>query len=118
MFQTRSRAGTERLHPAGRSRHGAGGHLCVGKVLYEISTGKDRKRLRSCRRIGPVGGRTRPDPVQQAHSKRPAGPNPRLRYRDAEEMMSALLAFQFCRRGPFEGKIPQSSFRKFSLIGP
>jgi hypothetical protein len=30
--------------------------------------------------------------------------DPRLRYRDAEELMSSLLSFQFSPRGPFAGR--------------
>ncbi|MDR3457334.1 MAG: serine/threonine-protein kinase [Verrucomicrobiae bacterium] len=117
MFQTGSRVGTEGYIPPEGPGTARADIYALGKVLYEISTGKDRNDY----------------PELPADLGRPADErdliqfnqiiikacraNPRLRYRAAEEMMSDLLAFQFCRPGPLDGKIPQSSIRMFSLIG-
>ena len=43
--------------------------------------------------------------------------NPRLRYRDAEEMMSDLLAFQFCHRGLFEEGRARSISKLMGILG-
>jgi hypothetical protein len=40
-----------------------------------------------------------------------------LRYRDAEEMMSALLAFQFSQRDPHEERIRQNAASVMTIIG-
>jgi len=117
MFQTRSRAGTEGFIPPEGPGTARADIYALGKVLYEISTGMDRNHYPElpadlCRL---ADGR---DLIQfNKIILKACRANPRLRYRDAEEMMSDLLAFQFCRPGPFEGKIPQSSIRMFSIIG-
>ena len=116
MFQTRSRAGTEGFIPPEGPGTARADIYALGKVLYEISTGKDRNDYPELPAdLGRLAdGR---DLIQfNKIILKACRANPRLRYRDAEEMMSDLLAFQFCRRGPFDGKIPPSSIRMFSIF--
>jgi serine/threonine protein kinase len=116
MFQTRSRAGTEGFIPPEGPGTARADIYALGKVLYEISTGKDRNDYPELPAdLGRLAdGR---DLIQfNKIILKACRANPRLRYRDAEEMMSDLLAFQFCRRGPFEGKIPQSSIKIFNIF--
>ena len=106
MFQTGSRVGTEGFIPPEGPGTARADIYALGKVLYEISTGKDRNAYPELPAdLGRLAdGR---DLIQfNKIILKACRANPRLRYQDAEEMMSALLAFQFCRRGPFRRKNP------------
>ena len=116
MFKTRSRVGTEGFIPPEGPGTARADIYALGKVLYEISTGQDRNDYPELPAdLGrPADGR---DLIQfNKIIIKACRANPRLRYRDAEEMMSDLLAFQFCQHGPLDGKIPQSAIRMFSMI--
>jgi serine/threonine protein kinase len=117
MFQTGSRVGTEGYIPPEGPGTARADIYALGKVLYEISTGKDRNAYPELPAdLGRPADRR--DLIQfNKIILKACRANPRLRYREAEEMMTDLLAFQFCRRGPFDGKIPQSSDRIFGMIG-
>ena len=43
--------------------------------------------------------------------------DPRMRFRDTEDVMSALLSFQFCRHNPVRKKITRTSYWVVSIIG-
>lgn len=105
MFKTRSRVGTEGyIAPEGPGTARADIYA-LGKVLYEASTGKDRNQYPELPADMGNAVATR-DLIQFNRIVLKASrANPRLRYRDAEEMMSDLLAFQFSQRDPFEGRI-------------
>lgn len=104
MFKTRSRVGTEGyIAPEGPGTPRADIYS-LGKVLYEISTGKDRHAYPELpdRMENPAVAR---DMVRfNKIILRACRSDPRLRYRDAEELMSSLLSFQFSPRGPFAGR--------------
>lgn len=102
MFKTRSRVGTEGyIAPEGPGTARADIYA-LGKVLYEISTGKDRNAYPELPAQMGAASATR-DLIQfNKIVLKACRANPRLRYGDAEEMMSDLLAFQFSPRDPFE----------------
>jgi len=117
MFQTGSRVGTEGYIPAEGPGTAQADIYALGKVLYEISTGMDRNQYPE---LPADLGRLADGRDLIKFNKiilKACRANPRLRYREAEEMMSELLAFQFCPRGPFEGRILRSSTTVFSLVG-
>ena len=88
----------------------------LGKVLYEISTGRDRNeypelpaRLEDNRE-----GR---DLVQfNKIVVKACRTNPGQRYESADELMTALLTFQFCRFNPHKAKI-HSRLTKLIAVG-
>ena len=117
MFKTRSRVGTAGyIAPEGPGTARADIYA-LGKVLYEISTGKDRNDYPEL--PADLGSPAAARDLIRFNKivLKACRANPRLRYRDAEEMMSDLLAFQFSQPGPLEGKIPPTYIRVFSLIG-
>ena len=98
MFKTRSRVGTEGyIAPEGPGTARADIYA-LGKVLYEISTGKDRNEYPEL--PADMGNTAATHDLVQFNKivLKACRANPRLRYRDAEEMMNDLLAFQFGRR--------------------
>lgn len=104
MFKTRSRVGTEGyIAPEGPGAARADIYA-LGKVLYEISTGKDRNAYPEL--PADMGGPSAARDLIQFNKivLRACRTNPRLRYHDAEELMSDLLAFQFSPLRPFEEK--------------
>jgi serine/threonine protein kinase len=89
----------------------------LGKVLYEISTGKDRHDYPE---LPAELGNTAEDRDLIQFNKivlKACRANPRLRYKSAEEMMSALLAFQFCRHDPRREKVLQTSVQVIGTVG-
>jgi eukaryotic-like serine/threonine-protein kinase len=117
MFQTRSRAGTEGFIPPEGPGTARADIYALGKVLYEISTGKDRNAYPEL-------------PADLDHTAdgcdlvqfnqiilKACRANPRLRYRDADEMMSALLTFQFCRRDPLRETFNPTTIRIIGYLG-
>lgn len=104
MFKTRSRVGTEGyIAPEGPGTARADIYS-LGKVLYEMSTGKDRNEYPAL--PADMGSPSAERDLVQFNKiiLKSCRTNPRLRYQDAEEMMSDLLSFQFARRKPFEDK--------------
>jgi serine/threonine protein kinase len=104
MFKTRSRVGTEGyIAPEGPGTARADIYA-LGKVLYEISTGQDRNEYPEL--PADMGGPAAARDLVQFNKivLKACRTNPRLRYRDTQEMMSDLLAFQFCPRGPLGDK--------------
>ena len=89
----------------------------LGKVLYEISTGKD---LNSYPELpSDLGNTTTARDVVRFNKivLNACRTNPRLRYRDAEEMMSALLAFQFSQRDPHAERLRQNAVSVMTIFG-
>ena len=117
MFKTRSRVGTEGfIAPEGPGTARADIYA-LGKVLYEIGTGKDRN---SYPELPADLGNTAAASDMIRFNKivlTACRTNPRLRYRDAEEMMSALLAFQFTRRDPHVERLRQEATSLITIIG-
>jgi len=104
MFRTRSRVGTEGyIAPEGPGTARADIYA-LGKVLYEISTGKDRTAYPEL--PDDLGSPSQARDLIQFNKivLKACRANPRLRYQEAEAMMSDLLAFQFSHRHPFEDK--------------
>lgn len=117
MFQTRSRAGTEGFIPPEGPGTARADIYALGKVLYEISTGKDRNAYPEL--PTDLGHTAETQNLIQFNKivLKACRTNPRLRYRDAEEMMSALLSFQFCPRDPRQEKIKQTVIGMISYFG-
>ncbi len=117
MFQTGSRVGTEGFIPPEGPGTARADIYALGKVLYEISTGKDRNDYPEL--PADLGNTAEDRDIIQFNKivLKACRINPRLRYRDAGEMMSALLAFQFCRHDPRHEKILQISVKLIGIIG-
>ncbi len=90
----------------------------LGKVLYEISTGKDRNEY-------PV----LPAPLEDTAERRDlvqfnkivldaCRADPHQRYKSADEMMTVLLAFQFSHYDPRIENARQRLFQAISTAGP
>jgi serine/threonine protein kinase len=117
MFKTRSRVGTEGyIAPEGLGTARADIYA-LGKVLYEISTGKDRNEYPELPADMGSPAETR-DLIQfNKIVLKACRTNPRLRYRDTGEMMSDLLTFQFCPRGPLEDKNLLKYANELGILG-
>jgi eukaryotic-like serine/threonine-protein kinase len=115
-FESRSYVGTEGFIPPEGSGTPRADIYSLGKVLYEISTGKDRNDYPEL----PELKNTAEDVDLIQFNKivlKACRANPRLRYNSAEELMAALLAFQFCRHGPRTEQILQTSYKIIAIIG-
>ncbi|HZL78285.1 MAG TPA: serine/threonine-protein kinase, partial [Candidatus Limnocylindrales bacterium] len=117
MFQPSSHVGTEGFIPPEGPGTARADIYSLGKVLYEISTGKDRNDYPEL--PADLGNTAEARDLVQFNKivLKACRANPRLRYRDAEEMMSALLAFQFCRHDPRQEKILQTSAKVIGVGG-
>jgi serine/threonine protein kinase len=117
MFKSGSRVGTQGFIPPEGSGTARADIYALGKVLYEISTGKDRNDYPEL--PADLGNTAEARDVIQFNKivLKACRANPRLRYKSAEEMMSALLAFQFCRHGPRTEKILQASTKVIGVVG-
>ncbi len=100
MFKPSSHVGTEGYIPPEGQGTVRSDIYALGKVLYEISTGKDRFDYPE------LPADLRPTIEDQDLIRfnkiilRACRTNPRLRFRDAEELTSALLAFEFGKHAP------------------
>ena len=117
MFQTRSRVGTEGFIPPEGPGTARADIYALGKVLYEISTGKDRNAYPELPADLEHTAETQNLIQLNRIVLKACRTTPRLRYRDAEEMMSALLAFQFCPRDPRQENINQTVIGMISYFG-
>jgi serine/threonine protein kinase len=115
MFETRSRVGTEGFIAPEGPGTAAADIYSLGKVLYEISTGLDRNDYPEL--PADIG-----TPVEARELIRfnkivvkACRANPRLRYRDAGDMMSDLLAFKFSPDTPLESE-SLSSFATWASL--
>jgi len=116
MLQTRSRVGTDGFIPPEGPGTARADIYALGKVLYEISTGMDRNAYPELPAdLGPTAETQNLIQLNKIVLKA-CRTDPRLRYRDAEEIMSALLAFQFCRRDPRQEKVNQKVIRIISYF--
>jgi serine/threonine protein kinase len=117
MFQSSSRVGTDGFIPPEGPGTARADIYALGKVLYEISTGKDRNAYPEL--PADLGRTAEMQNLIQLNKifLKACRTNPRLRYHDAEEMMSALLAFQFSQRDPHEERIRQNAASVMTIIG-
>jgi serine/threonine protein kinase len=115
-YDSKSYVGTEGFIPPEGPGTPRADIYSLGKVLYEISTGKDRNDYPEL----PELGNTAEDRDLIQFNKivlNACRTNPRLRYKSADEMMTALLAFQFCRHDPRTEKILQTSAKIIAIVG-
>lgn len=117
MFHASSHVGTEGFIPPEGPGTAKADIYSLGKVLYEISTGKDRNEYPELPADLDDTAEDR-DLIQfNKIVLKACRDNPRLRYKSAEEMMSALLAFQFCRHDPRREKIIETSTKMIGIVG-
>ena len=117
MFQTRSRVGTEGYTPPEGPGTARADIYGLGKVLYEISTGKDRNDYPEL--PADLGSPADARDLIRFNKivLKACRANPRLRYREAGELMSDLLAFQFGPRGLFEETKARSLTKLMGIVG-
>jgi eukaryotic-like serine/threonine-protein kinase len=106
--EVRSLLGTEGFIPAEGSGSVRADIYSLGKVLYEISTGRDRNDYPALPDDLDNGAEARDLVLLNKIILKACRAKPWHRYQTAEEMMSALLAFQFDRR--FENRRRFSRF--------
>lgn len=89
----------------------------LGKVLYEISTGKDRNEYPE---LPPLKDNAEGRDLVQFNKivLNACRTNPRQRYKSADELMIALLAFQFSHHHPRLEHTRERLIRAISVAGP
>jgi serine/threonine protein kinase len=117
MFQARSNVGTEGYIPPEGPGTARADIYGLGKVLYEISTGKDRNDYPELPRE--LGSPADAQDLIRFNKivLKACRANPRLRYREAQEMLGDLLAFQFGQRGLFEEKVQRNISKLLVNVG-
>ena len=117
MFESASYVGTDGfIAPEGPGTARADIYS-LGKVLYEISTGKSRNDYPELPAHLQDNAEDR-DLVQfNKMVLKACRLNPRLRYKSADELLSALLTFQFSHYNPRKEKIISTSARVIGIVG-
>ena len=117
MSQSISHVGTDGFIPPEGPGTARADIYALGKVLYEISTGQDRNAYPEL--PADLGNTANDRDLIQFNRiiLKACRADPRLRYRDADEMMIALLAFQFCPLDPRQEKINRTFNRTISYVG-
>lgn len=89
----------------------------LGKVLYEISTGKDRNEYPE---LPPLKDNAEDRDLVQFNkiALNACRADPRDRYKSADELMMALLAFQFSHYDPQLEHVRERLLRAISVAGP
>jgi len=89
----------------------------LGKVLYEISTGKDRNEYPD---LPPLADNADDRDLVQFNRifLTACRTNPHERYKTADELMMALLSFQFSHYDPRAEQARERLFRAISIAGP
>jgi serine/threonine protein kinase len=89
----------------------------LGKVLYEISTGRDRNDYPELPEHLEDNREGR-DVIQfNKIVVKACRTNPGQRYKSADELMTALLTFQFCRHDPHREKTRDRLIKLIEVIG-
>ena len=118
MDEARSFVGTEGFIPPEGPGTVQADIYSLGKVLYEISTGKDRNDYPEL--PAQLGNTTADRDLIQFNKivLNACRTSPRLRYKSADELMIALLSFQFSHHDPdFENDL-QQLFRPIIAAAP
>lgn len=112
LAEGNSLLGTEGFIPAEGSGSVRADVYSLGKVLYEMSTGRDRNDYPVLPRDLGNGAEARDLVLLNKIILKACRAKPWHRYQSAEEMLSALLAFQFDR----ERFLPSESRRRIRLL--
>lgn len=117
MFTTQSPVGTEGFIPPEGPGTARADVYALGKVLYEISTGKDRNEYPALPEQMGIPAEARLLMQLNKIVVKACRSNPRLRYRDAEEMMNHLLQFDFSTDSSFDlEKLEQNEYGWVSTV--
>jgi eukaryotic-like serine/threonine-protein kinase len=117
ISESRLHVGTEGFIPPEGAGTPQADVYSFGKVLYELSTGKDRNEYPA---LPADLGETAEDQDLIQFNKivlRACRASPTQRFRSAEELMIALLSFQFCTCSPRREKARKISTRLVSIGG-